>query len=117
MKKKNTTVNPPGDGYEDFVAALKRTFDELGYETEVVRGPESRLEELAPHAGGRARPHLRATLEDGTGPTVHRNGHYDVVPVSNDWTRDPFGGELAGGWIYCRGVFFFKQKTAYEMPK
>src|SRR3954451_16936610 len=80
------TVNPPGDGYEDFCAAFRQTLDDLGYATEILRLPPERLGELAPHAGGGPRPNLLATLRGGAGPAVHLNGHYDVVPVGNDWT-------------------------------
>jgi succinyl-diaminopimelate desuccinylase len=110
------TVNPPGDGYEELCAALRATFDGLGYETEIVRVPEGRLAELAPLGGGRPRPSLLATLDGPRpGPTVHLNGHYDVVPVGNDWTRDPFGGELDDGWIYGRGAADMKSGLAAQV--
>ncbi|WP_051324444.1 ArgE/DapE family deacylase [Candidatus Solirubrobacter pratensis] len=110
------TVNPPGDGYEDFCAALKATFDGLGYATEIVRVPVERLAELAPFGGGRPRPSLLATLDgQAPGPTVHLNGHYDVVPVGNDWTRDPFGGVLEDGWIYGRGAADMKSGLAAQV--
>ena len=105
------TVNPPGDGYEDFVAYLQARLDALGYATEVHHAPP----ELAPLGEGRPRPNLLATLRAGPGPTVHLNGHYDVVPAGNDWTRDPFGGELAGGWIYGRGAADMKSGLAAQI--
>jgi succinyl-diaminopimelate desuccinylase len=100
------TVNPPGEAYEDFVNFMGRVLEDLGYETDVLRVPEDRLEELAPHGKGLPRPNLVARLEGGAGggSRVHLNGHYDVVPVGNDWTRDPFGGELADGRSYGRGA-------------
>src|SRR3954451_19925982 len=109
------TVNPPGDGYEDFCAAFRATLDGLGYATEVVRVPEERLAALAPHAGGRPRPSVLGTLANGPGQTIHLNGHYDVVPVGNDWTRDPFGGELDDGWIYGRGAADMKSGLAAQV--
>jgi succinyl-diaminopimelate desuccinylase len=110
------TVNPPGDGYEEFCAAFGEVLDGLGYATEVVRVPADRLDELAPQGGGRPRPSLLATLESGRpGPVVHLNGHYDVVPVGNDWTRDPFGGELDDGWIYGRGAADMKSGLAAQV--
>jgi carboxypeptidase PM20D1 len=30
--------------------------------------------------------------------------HYDVVPVSSDWTKPPFGGEIHDGKLYGRGA-------------
>lgn len=110
------TVNPPGDGYEEFCALLQAVFDELGYTTRIVRVPADRLQELAPQGGGLARPNLLATLDSGRpGPTVHLNGHFDVVPVGNDWTRDPFGGEVDGGWIYGRGAADMKSGLAAQV--
>ncbi|HEX6023507.1 MAG TPA: M20 family metallopeptidase [Solirubrobacter sp.] len=104
------TVNPPGDGYETFVAELKSVLDELGYATEVHHAPT----ELAPLGQGLPRPNLIAKLE-GDGPLIHLNGHYDVVPVGNDWTRDPFGGELADGRIYGRGAADMKSGLAAQI--
>jgi succinyl-diaminopimelate desuccinylase len=49
------------------------------------------------------------------GPAVHLNGHYDVVPVGNDWTRDPFGGELSDGWIHGRGAADMKCGLAAQV--
>jgi succinyl-diaminopimelate desuccinylase len=98
------TLNPPGEAYEDFVDFMGGVLEDLGYEVDVLRVPEDRLEELAPHAKGLPRPNLVAKLEGaGQGARVHLNGHYDVVPVGNDWSRDPFGGELEDGIIYGRG--------------
>ncbi|NPA22661.1 MAG: succinyl-diaminopimelate desuccinylase [Candidatus Micrarchaeota archaeon] len=40
----------------------------------------------------------------GEGPLLAFNGHYDVVPVSEGWTKDPFGAEIEGGKLYGRGA-------------
>ena len=37
------------------------------------------------------------------------------MPVGNDWTRDPFGGELADGWIYGRGAADMKSGLAAQV--
>ncbi len=37
------------------------------------------------------------------GPAIHLNGHFDVVPAGQGWTRDPFGGEIVDGRLYGRG--------------
>jgi succinyl-diaminopimelate desuccinylase len=84
--------------------------DGLGYETAVHRAPP----ELAPLGEGLPRPNLLAQLQ-GDGPLVHLNGHYDVVPVGNDWTRDPFGGELVDGRIYGRGAADMKSGLAAQV--
>jgi len=39
-----------------------------------------------------------------SGQCVHFNSHIDVVEVGAGWTKDPFGGELAGDKIYGRGA-------------
>ena len=104
------TVNPPGECYEEFVADFKRVLDELGYATEVHYAPT----ELAPLGQGLPRPNLIGKLE-GDGPLVHLNGHYDVVPVGNDWTKDPFGGELVDGKIYGRGAADMKSGLAAQI--
>jgi succinyl-diaminopimelate desuccinylase len=104
------TVNPPGEGYEAFVTDLRGLLDERGYTTAVHHAPA----ELAPLGEGHPRPNLVARLP-GDGPLVHLNGHYDVVPVGNDWTRDPFGGELADGRIYGRGAADMKSGLAAQI--
>jgi acetylornithine deacetylase len=42
----------------------------------------------------------------GEGRSLILNGHYDVVPLGEreNWTRDPFGGEIVDGKIYGRGT-------------
>src|SRR4051794_35844246 len=104
------TVNPPGEGYEAFVADLRGVLDEYGYATQVHHAPS----ELAPLGEGLPRPNLLGRLQ-GDGALVHLNGHYDVVPVGNDWTRDPFGGELADGRIYGRGAADMKSGLAAQI--
>ena len=39
-----------------------------------------------------------------TGPTVHFNGHIDVVEPGQGWTVDPFGGLVRDGRVYGRGA-------------
>jgi succinyl-diaminopimelate desuccinylase len=109
------TINPPGDGYEAFVHDFAARLDALGYATAVHRVPEEDLDTLAPHGRGLPRPNLIATLANGDGPTVLLKGHYDVVPVGNDWTTDPFGGALTDGWIYGRGAADMKSGLAAQV--
>src|SRR5688572_4671394 len=104
------TVNPPGECYEEFVADFRRVLDGYGYATEVHYAPT----ELAPLGQGLPRPNLIGKL-DGDGPLVHLNGHYDVVPVGNDWTQDPFGGDLVDGRIYGRGAADMKSGLAAQI--
>jgi acetylornithine deacetylase/succinyl-diaminopimelate desuccinylase-like protein len=45
---------------------------------------------------------------DDTRPPILFMAHYDVVPVEPgteaEWTRDPFGGEIADGYVWRRGT-------------
>ncbi|MGF1472978.1 MAG: ArgE/DapE family deacylase [Rubrobacteraceae bacterium] len=99
------TINPPGEEYESFVDSMGSTLETLGYEVEVIRVPEARLQELAPHGDGLPRPNLVARLRGVEGGLrVHLNGHYDVVPVGDGWSHEPFGGDLENGRVYGRGA-------------
>ena len=41
------------------------------------------------------------------------HGHLDVVPAQKeDWTRDPFGGEIADGCVWGRGAVDMKDMDA-----
>ncbi|MCL4116136.1 UNVERIFIED_CONTAM: hypothetical protein GTU68_043876 [Idotea baltica] len=50
----------------------------------------------------------------GSGKTFGFNGHTDVVPVGNidDWSVDPFGGEIKDGFLYGRGATDMKSGVA-----
>ncbi|MCE6952445.1 succinyl-diaminopimelate desuccinylase [Cereibacter sphaeroides] len=50
----------------------------------------------------------------GANRTFGFNGHTDVVPVGDAaaWTRDPFGGEIADGWLWGRGATDMKSGVA-----
>ena len=50
----------------------------------------------------------------GHAKTFGFNGHTDVVPVgdADAWTRDPFGGEIADGWLWGRGATDMKSGVA-----
>jgi succinyl-diaminopimelate desuccinylase len=93
------TVNPPGEYYEECARFIGGRLEELGFGIEYFAA-EGRPEHTARHprlnvVGTRAG--LRAR------PTVHLNGHFDVVPAGEGWTLDPFGGVVRDGKIYGRG--------------
>ncbi|MEZ5777462.1 MAG: succinyl-diaminopimelate desuccinylase [Paracoccaceae bacterium] len=50
----------------------------------------------------------------GANRTFGFNGHTDVVPVGDAaaWSRDPFGGEIADGWLWGRGASDMKSGVA-----
>ncbi|TFL20159.1 succinyl-diaminopimelate desuccinylase [Jannaschia formosa] len=59
-------------------------------------------------------PNLYARWGAKGGRSLGFNGHTDVVPIGarSDWTRDPFGGEIAEGWLYGRGATDMKSGVA-----
>ena len=93
------TVNPPGDAYPECAELIGRQLQHCGFAVTYFPA-EGRPEHTAAHprvnvvgrrAGTRARP------------TIHLNGHFDVVPAGDGWTLDPFGGVVRDGRIYGRG--------------
>jgi succinyl-diaminopimelate desuccinylase len=98
------SVNDPDNGRTEasaaeLVAAQMRRF-----------GWEPRIEEVAP-----GRPNVIAVLEGGLpGPTLLFEGHTDVVTEGalEDWTVDPFGGEVRDGRLYGRGSADMKAGVA-----
>ena len=46
--------------------------------------------------------------KNGAGETPLLNAHGDVVPPDEDWTKYPYGGEIANGNIYGRAAAFSK---------
>lgn len=57
-----------------------------------------------------ARPNLVARIPGGgAAPPLLLHGHVDVVPVADQtWSKDPFGGEVAGGFVWGRGTLDMK---------
>jgi succinyl-diaminopimelate desuccinylase len=102
------TVNPPGDCYEDCARAIGGRLEACGFTVEYLK-PEGRPEHTPEHP----RLNVVGTLAGArSNPLVHLNGHFDVVPVGEGWTEDPFGGEVRDGRIYGRGVADMKAGIA-----
>jgi len=92
------TVNPPGENYPDCAYFIGRKLESFGYDVEYV-APDSMPEHTSRH------PRLNVIGRmEGRGPTLHFNGHIDVVPPGAGWTVDPFEGVVRDGKIYGRGV-------------
>jgi len=73
-------------------------------------GLEPRLHESAP---GRTSVVVRMPGADPSLPALVLHGHLDVVPaVAEDWSRDPFGGELVDGMVWGRGAVDMKGMDA-----
>jgi succinyl-diaminopimelate desuccinylase len=93
------TENPPGNE-EPAARLLDEYLAALGFETE--------LHEAAP-----GRTSLVARLRGaGGGRTLIMNGHLDIGPIGQGWTKDPLGGQIEDGRIYARGVSDMKSGLA-----
>ncbi len=93
------TVNPPGAAYEECSERLAAEMRALGFAVEFFRA-DQRPGNTPPTLG----PNVVGTLGDAMArPCVHLNGHFDVVPPGDGWTRDPFGGLIEDGVLYGRG--------------
>ncbi|MGK5556969.1 M20/M25/M40 family metallo-hydrolase, partial [Actinomadura kijaniata] len=73
-------------------------------------GLEARIYESHP---GRASVIARIEGTDPGRDALLLHGHLDVVPArAEDWTRDPFGGEIADGCVWGRGAVDMKDMDA-----
>ncbi len=94
------TVNPPGENYTDCANQIGAKLKAFGYETEFVTAeglPECSAQFPRLNVIGRMRG-------ERANPTLHFNGHLDVVPAGAGWTVDPFAALVRDGRIYGRGV-------------
>ena len=96
------TVNPPGNERE-CLQWLKAYLEEAGFECELAGASDER-------------PNLVARLRgDSDGPVLGYLSHVDTVLASpEDWSRDPWSGELHDGCVWGRGEVDMKSQTAAE---
>jgi len=94
------TINPPGENYKDCAHFVADKLKEFGYEVSFIEAtgrpectPANPRVNVIGHLNG---PRFH--------PTLHFNGHIDVVPPGAGWTLDPFAAEMRDGRIYGRGV-------------
>lgn len=97
------TVNPPGNEREvqEHLAGL---LEAAGLDVTLVgRTPE--------------RPNLVARLAGtGDGPTLALLSHVDTVLADpSEWTRGPWSGDVADGFVWGRGAIDMKSQTAAEV--
>lgn len=94
------TVNPPGEAYRPCTKYVGDRLARRDFHVDYVRAvgspgdsdPYPRVNVIARREGARG------------GPTVHFNGHLDVVQTGAGWTVDPFAGLVREGRIYGRGA-------------
>ena len=102
------TVNPPGEAYEDCARLIGDRLARCQFDVEYFAA-DGRPEHTSRH------PRINVVgtrLGRAARPMVHLNGHFDVVPAGDGWTRDPFGGAVEGGRIYGRGACDMKAGIA-----
>ena len=97
------TVNPPGNEGEaqEF---LRERLTAAGFECELLEAEPGR-------------PNLVARLRGAQdGPTLAFLGHVDTVRADPDeWTFDPWAGDVADGWVRGRGALDMKGQVAAEV--
>jgi succinyl-diaminopimelate desuccinylase len=92
------TVNPPGENYRPCAQTIGEQLRAFGYEVRFIEA-----EGLQEHTEKFPRVNVIGTLA-ARGPTLHFNGHTDVVPPGAGWTIDPFAATIKDGSIYGRGA-------------
>jgi acetylornithine deacetylase/succinyl-diaminopimelate desuccinylase-like protein len=97
------TVNPPG-AERAAQEALAADLRDAGFDVDML-GAEPE------------RPNLVARLRgDADGPTLCLLSHVDtVLATAQDWTHDPWSGDLAEGYVWGRGALDMKSQTAAEV--
>jgi len=108
------TENPPGLNYPEMAKFLDEKLSSLGYDVELVEVPPERFPELVPFADPKyRRVNVLARLPGSEGkPTLHFNGHVDVVPAGSGWSVPPYEGVVKDGKIYGRGACDMKSGLA-----
>lgn len=94
------TTNPPGNE-RDCVLYIRDLLANAGIASTILaRDPQ--------------RPNLVARLPGrGQAPAILFQGHVDVVTTAGQqWTRDPFAGQVADGWVWGRGALDMKAGVA-----
>jgi acetylornithine deacetylase/succinyl-diaminopimelate desuccinylase family protein len=93
------SVNPPG-GERECAEIIYDKLRRLGLDVKLVEKEPSRTNVVATLHGQKGTPRLLY------------NGHIDVVPPGNGWTRDPFGAEIIEGRMIGRGAADMKSGVA-----
>jgi succinyl-diaminopimelate desuccinylase len=94
------TINPPGENYVPCAELIGAKLTAFGYETSYIQA-EGLKENTPAHPRVNVFGQMKGSVPR---PSLHFNGHFDVVPVGSGWTVDPFGGEIRDGKLYGRGV-------------
>ncbi len=97
------TVNPPGNErpLQEWLVGM---LEAAGFECELLAAEPDR-------------PNLVARLRgESDGPTLTYLSHCDTVRADPDeWSRDPWSGDLEDGWVWGRGALDMKGQVAAEV--
>ncbi len=105
------TVNPPGEGYDVCARFIGSRLAQYGFDVEYFEATES-----AEHSADFPRVNVVGRRPGRSArPTLHFNGHIDVVPAGDGWSCDPFGGVVREGRVYGRGTADMKGGLASSM--
>jgi acetylornithine deacetylase/succinyl-diaminopimelate desuccinylase-like protein len=97
------TVNPPGNERQA-QELLRELLSDAGWEVELLAMDEERPNLVARLAG------------ESDGPTLAMISHVDTVPADpEEWSRDPWGGDLVDGFVWGRGALDMKDQVATEV--
>src|SRR5208283_2985800 len=97
------TTNPPGNetASANYIAQY---LGKEGFKTEVIESTSGR---------GSVVTRLKGT---GEKPSLLLLSHLDVVAANaQEWSIDPFAGEVKDGYVYGRGAYDMKSMTAIEI--
>ena len=110
-----STVNPPGENYDQITTWLVHELEALGLRTRRYPIPAAMMKASLPPEQ-QSYPRFNVLGQQsfaGARKTIHFNAHYDVVPVSGKWKHgSPFSGAIDGGWMYGRGTADMKGSIA-----
>ena len=104
---KQPSDNPPGD-CAPHAARAAALLSDLGFEVESHPVPN----DLCRANGMISAVNLVVRRRFGAGPVIALNAHGDVVAPGEGWSHDPYGGEIADGWLYGRGAAVSKSDFA-----
>jgi acetylornithine deacetylase/succinyl-diaminopimelate desuccinylase-like protein len=98
---------PPGDT-ADAINVVRKYLDLGGISTKLI-APKPNSPNLVSVLNGLADDH-----DKGSSRRLVLNGHIDQFPVSDasEWQRDPYSGDVEGGYVYGRSGVDMKAGTA-----
>jgi succinyl-diaminopimelate desuccinylase len=92
-------------GYSKCASLISKRMSELGLKVEIL-DPVDKIRD------GKPRPNVIGTLDVGAKETIGLVTHYDVVPLGDNWTKDPFNLTVDGDKAYGRGAADDKSAVA-----